>query len=57
MNYYLNIDFYNLKSSDLNNGVVLEKFKTLQQKTDYTCGPCCVQMVLLMLMKKVFPYY
>lgn len=25
---------------------LLEKFKTIQQTTDYTCGPVCYQMVL-----------
>lgn len=42
--YYQALDFYSVKS----NGTLtfLEGFKTYQQTTDVTCGPCCALMVL-----------
>lgn len=42
--YYNHFDFYNLKSTK--NFVLLEKFKTFQQTTEYTCAPACAKMVL-----------
>lgn len=44
--YYSNINYYNLKSEDLVNGVLLSHFPTFQQETEYTCAPACVKMVL-----------
>lgn len=42
--YYWHPDFYNRKSSE--NLLLLEKFKTRQQNTDYTCGPVVAMMVI-----------
>ncbi len=42
--YYNDFDFYNMKpNSHLH---LIEKFATLQQKIDYTCGISCIMMVL-----------
>ena len=44
MKYFYNYDFYNLQSkSGLN---IISKFKTLQQTTEFTCGPVSVLMML-----------
>ena len=45
MKYYYNNDFYNLQESS-NNLLLIKKFKTMQQKDSYTCGPACVLMML-----------
>lgn len=50
--YFIHYDFYNMKSQD--NLILLEKFKTFIQTTDYTCGPACLKMVLEYLTKKEF---
>lgn len=42
--YYISKDIYNFKSSSTL--TILEKFKTYQQTTEYTCGPSCALMVL-----------
>ncbi|OPJ57243.1 C39 family peptidase [Alkalithermobacter paradoxus] len=42
--YFTQLDVYNLKSNDTL--TILPKFKTYQQTTEYTCGPCCILMVL-----------
>lgn len=44
MNYYKSFDFYNLKPNEHLH--LIEKFETLQQTTEYTCGISCVMMVL-----------
>lgn len=46
MKYYENYNFYHMKSEDLNDGVLLEKFPAFQQETEQTCAPACVRMVL-----------
>ena len=44
MKYFYNHDFFNLKST---NGLsIISNFKTIQQKTEYTCGPASVLMIL-----------
>ncbi|WRS26335.1 C39 family peptidase [Oscillospiraceae bacterium MB08-C2-2] len=42
--YYKHPDFYNMKSSDTL--TILEQFKTIQQATEWTCGPTSALMVL-----------
>jgi len=42
--YFPVIDFYNKKSEG--SLTILEKFKTIQQTTEFSCGPACVLMVL-----------
>lgn len=42
--YYVNLDFYNMKSDD--QLTIIEKFKTVQQTTEWSCGPATVLMVL-----------
>ncbi|MDR2763719.1 MAG: hypothetical protein LBB90_01660 [Tannerella sp.] len=42
--YYKTVDFYNQKSGG--SLVLLERFKTIQQATNVTCGPVSVLMVL-----------
>ncbi len=42
--YYPRHDFYNMKSS--NNLTILSNFKTLQQKTPFSCGPSAALMVI-----------
>ena len=50
MKYYYNHDFYNLQSRD---GLkIISHFKTVQQKTEYTCGPASVLMMLNYLDKE-----
>ena len=44
MKYYIDHDFFNLKSTK--NLHLISKFKTKQQETDYACGPACALMVL-----------
>lgn len=41
--YYKNPDFYNLKSDD--NLTIIEEFKTMQQTTEWSCGPVTALMV------------
>ena len=43
-NYYSTIDFYNSKSNDTL--TILEKFKTLQQSSEWSCGVASLLMVL-----------
>lgn len=44
MQYFFHHDFFNLKSK---NGLyIIPNFKTIQQKTEYTCGPAGVLMIL-----------
>jgi len=50
MKYYYNYDFYNLQNKDGLN--IISHFKTVQQKTDYTCGPASVLMMLNYLDKQ-----
>lgn len=41
--YFIHFDFYNMESKG---GLTLiSKFPTIQQTTDFTCGPCCLKMV------------
>lgn len=42
--YFSTMDFYNLKPSDTL--AILPKFKTLQQSSEWSCGPASVMMVL-----------
>lgn len=42
--YYPQLDFYNMKSTDTL--TILENFKTIQQATEWTCGPTSALMVL-----------
>ncbi|OLS03610.1 C39 family peptidase [Tissierella creatinophila] len=42
--YYLNPDFYNMKSDD--EVVIIPKFKTMQQTTEWSCGNAAALMVL-----------
>ena len=42
--YFQEHDYYNMFSSG--SLVLISKFRTFQQSTEYTCGPVCVQMVL-----------
>jgi len=42
--YYSQLDFYNLKSTETL--TILEGFKTIQQATEWTCGPTSALMVL-----------
>lgn len=42
--YFPQLDFYNMKSEG--SLVLLSNFKTRQQVTAYTCGPCAAQMVV-----------
>lgn len=42
--YYKHPDFYNMKSSG--SLTILENFKTIQQATEWTCGPTSALMVL-----------
>lgn len=42
--FYKNPDFYNLKNDD--NLVIIEKFKTMQQTTEWSCGNVTALMVL-----------
>lgn len=42
--YYLNPDFYNMKSDD--QVVIIPKFKTMQQTTEWSCGNASALMVL-----------
>lgn len=42
--YHTRNDFYNMQSSE--NLTILPKFKTLQQKTAYSCGPSAALMVV-----------
>lgn len=42
--YYVNLDFYNMKSDD--QLTIIEHFKTLQQTTEWSCGPATMAMVL-----------
>lgn len=44
MQYFYHHDFFNLKSK--NGLVIIPNFKTIQQKTEYTCGPASVLMIL-----------
>ena len=48
-NYFHNYNFYEIeKEKDLDSTklILINHFQTMQQTTDYTCGPCCVWMVL-----------
>lgn len=42
--YFTQLDFYNLKSTDTL--TIIPEFKTYQQTTEYTCGPSSALMVL-----------
>ncbi len=42
--YWVNPDFYNMKSDD--QVTILENFKTMQQTTEYSCGPSAITMSL-----------
>ncbi len=42
--YYVDLDFYNMKSDD--QLTIIENFKTFQQTTEWSCGPATVLMVL-----------
>ena len=42
--YFPRIDFFNMKS--FGSLVILEKFKTFQQATEFTCGPATIVMLL-----------
>lgn len=42
--YFPQLDFYNMKSDDTL--TILENFKTIQQATEWTCGPASALMVL-----------
>lgn len=42
--YYVHPDFYNMKSTE--SLTLLENFKTIQQATEWTCGPTSALMVL-----------
>lgn len=42
--YFKHPDFYNMDSTDTL--TILKGFKTYQQTTEYTCGPCAALMVL-----------
>lgn len=42
--YYVHYDFYNMQSDDTL--TILPQFKTIQQTTEWTCGPASVLMVL-----------
>ena len=42
--YFPKIDFFNMKSSE--SMVLLERFKTFQQTTEFTCGPATIVMIL-----------
>ncbi|MDR0570407.1 MAG: hypothetical protein LBG71_04190 [Clostridiales Family XIII bacterium] len=44
--YYKNLDFYNLKSGDINGLRLLEGYQSLQQATDYTDGPAALLAAL-----------
>ena len=45
--YWLHPDFYNMQSDD--QVTIISHFKTMQQTTEYSCGPSCVTMVLMHL--------
>jgi len=42
--YYPRHDFFNMKSSE--SLILLERFKTFQQTTEFTCGPATIVMLL-----------
>lgn len=42
--YFQQLDFYNMQSTD--SLVLLPKFRTYQQTTEYTCGPAAALMVV-----------
>jgi len=42
--YYVALDFYNMKSTDTL--TILTNYKTIQQATEWTCGPTCALTVL-----------
>lgn len=42
--YYMHVDFYNEKSGGTL--TLIERFKTVQQASEVTCGPACALMVL-----------
>jgi hypothetical protein len=42
--YYKSVDFYHKKNTGTL--TLIEKFKTIQQATEVTCGPACALMVL-----------
>ena len=47
--YFYHYNFYDIENEpNLNKSslVILKHFKTLQQQTEYTCGPRCIEMVL-----------
>lgn len=43
--YFYHYDFFDLKNKP-ESLTLIDKFKTFQQKTEYTCGPACAKMVL-----------
>ena len=50
MKYFYSHDFFNMK--DNKKLLIIPKFKTLQQKNSYACGPACVLMMLNHLHKE-----
>lgn len=47
--YHNSFNFYDIKSDrsfDASKLTILDHFKTLKQRKSYTCGPCCVKMIL-----------
>jgi hypothetical protein len=42
--YYRHPDFFNMQSNK--SLIIIPKFKTYQQTTEYTCGPCVALMIL-----------
>ena len=42
--YYVNPDYYHMKSDD--NTIIIEKFRTYQQTSEWSCGPSSALMVL-----------
>jgi len=42
--YITDLDYFNMLSTT--SLEILPKFKTVRQTTDYTCGPCCILMLL-----------
>ena len=47
--YQNSFNFYDIKSDesfDASKLTIIDHFKTLKQRKGYTCGPCCVKMIL-----------